>query len=324
MSGRLAFDRAVSWLPDPAPASLQQALGEVAPELAGRPVLCRERAMSGDPRFFKHSALVDGRVLVKFAWSEGPARGIVREALVLAALADSGLGLQVPEVVFASSQPALLGTRWVDGQPIAPWDVDAADSDWRGQLVGDLGGFLARLHAPEPLRAVQKLQIPLPAPEPQATTHELRMRFLPLIAAPQRSLVADWCDWTDSVLAAPPETEVLMHGDLHGFNVAWDANSRALRLVADWDAAGLGDCAYDFRYLPGLAATPEFFVEVCTAYERAGGRPIDRRRVMAWHIRSALGDALWRTEAGICLPGGGTASSWAADVHARVTDLQIC
>jgi aminoglycoside phosphotransferase (APT) family kinase protein len=170
---------------------------------------------------------------------------------------------------------------------------------------------------------MQRLEIPLPAPEPQADTDELRTRFLPLIDTPQRALVADWCDWTDSVLAAPPETEVLVHGDLHGFNLVWDANSGAVRLVADWDAAGLAERAYDFRYLPGLAATAEFFGEVRIAYQRAGGRPVDPRRVMAWHIRSALGDALWRTEAGVCLPGGGTASSWVGDVNRRMRELDI-
>ena len=30
---------------------------------------------------------------------------------------------------------------------------------------------------------------------------------------------------------------------------------------------------------------------------------------MAWHVLTSLGDAMWRTEAGVALPGGGTATT---------------
>ncbi|MDQ1378413.1 MAG: hypothetical protein QOE15_2586 [Acidimicrobiaceae bacterium] len=36
-------------------------------------------------------------------------------------------------------------------------------------------------------------------------------------------------------------------------------------------------------------------------------------RLMAWHILTALGDALWRTEAGVALLGGGTATTLLID-----------
>ena len=40
---------------------------------------------------------------------------------------------------------------------------------------------------------------------------------------------------------------------------------------------------------------------------------------MAWHIRTVLGDALWRTEAGVPLPGkGGTAGTWVDELDDRM------
>jgi hypothetical protein len=45
------------------------------------------------------------------------------------------------------------------------------------------------------------------------------------------------------------------------------------------------------------------------------------RRVMAWHIRQALGDALWRSEAGLPLPDHRTPSDWVADLAARFRSL---
>lgn len=51
-------------------------------------------------------------------------------------------------------------------------------------------------------------------------------------------------------------------------------------------------------------------VAVMDAYERLSGRRPSTERIMAWHILTALGDALWRTEAGVALPGGGTATTY--------------
>jgi aminoglycoside phosphotransferase (APT) family kinase protein len=134
----------------------------------------------------------------------------------------------------------------------------------------------------------------------------------------QRPVVAEWCDWVDEVLAAPADA-ALLHGDLHGHNLVWDPPSGALRLVADFESAGVGDPAFDFRYLPGQAETVDFFVEVGRSYEQISGRALDLERVMAWHIRTVLGDALWRTEAGVSLPGGGgTASSWVDELGVRM------
>ena len=43
---------------------------------------------------------------------------------------------------------------------------------------------------------------------------------------------------------------------------------------------------------------------------------------MAWHILTVLGDALWRTDAGIALPGGGgTPSSWVDELDTRLRSI---
>jgi hypothetical protein len=50
-------------------------------------------------------------------------------------------------------------------------------------------------------------------------------------------------------------------------------------------------------------------------YQQSTGRPLSADRVMTWHLRNALGDALWRSEAGIPLPDHRTPS----DPNPRVT-----
>ena len=48
---------------------------------------------------------------------------------------------------------------------------------------------------------------------------------------------------------------------------------------------------------------------------------------MAWHVRTTLGDAMWRTEAGLPLllqrPGGGTPSDYAYELKDRFDTLRI-
>lgn len=53
------------------------------------------------------------------------------------------------------------------------------------------------------------------------------------------------------------------------------------------------------------------------------GRQLSAERVMAWHLRNALGDALWRGEVGIPLPDHRTPAAWVDDLSTRFTALSI-
>ena len=44
---------------------------------------------------------------------------------------------------------------------------------------------------------------------------------------------------------------------------------------------------------------------------------------MAWHLRNVLGDALWRSEAGIPLADHRTPSEWVEDLATRLSALGI-
>ncbi len=206
----------------------------------------------------------------------------------------------------------------MSGEPLSWESANEVSGDRRRRLVAELAGFLGLLHHRGTLIAVRDAGVLLAVPEPQATTAEIRTRFATLVTPTQRSIVAAWCDWVDEILADSVELS-LLHGDLHGHNLVWDPATGVVRLVADFESAGVGDPAFDFRYLPGQAETPDLFLEVARRYEEVTGSRLDLRRVMAWHIRSVLGDALWRTEAGIPLPGSGeTASSWVDELEIRM------
>jgi aminoglycoside phosphotransferase (APT) family kinase protein len=283
----------------------------VAPSLADAEIRLNDRVVTDNAEFFQGSAVVGGAYVVKFAWSEAPARRLVHEAAVLTVLGSREPPLPVPELVASSSAPAILVTRRVAGQAVGL--AGLADGA-RRRLAEDLGRFLAALHRPGILHAARVGGVAALRPEPQASTDSIRIGFPKFIAPEHVREMRRLCDFADEVLFDPGGTS-LLHGDLHMFNLVCTPGSGRLCLVADFEQASVGDPAFDFRYLPGPLPSPGFLGEVTASYETAAGMTVDLRRVLAWHVRTVLGDALWRTEAGVPLPGGGTPSSWVADLE---------
>ena len=58
-------------------------------------------------------------------------------------------------------------------------------------------------------------------------------------------------------------------------------------------------------------------------YQRITGRQLSTDRVMAWHLRTALADALWRSEAGMPLADHRTPPEWVDDLAVRFSLLGI-
>jgi aminoglycoside phosphotransferase (APT) family kinase protein len=193
----------------------------------------------------------------------------------------------------------------------------------------ELARFLANLHDPHILAlARERLDDPLRVPEPglQATTDELRLRFTAMIGVRKRARVCRWCDWVDEQLALPA-TMVFVHGDFHPYNQLWDAQELRLLLVADFEASGIAEPEYDFRVIPSFGPGTDLLTSTIDAYLTLTGRRLNLERIMALHLRTSLGDALWRTEAGLPLllprPGGGTPDDYVDELAARFALLGI-
>ena len=138
----------------------------------------------------------------------------------------------------------------------------------------------------------------------------------------QQRAVERWCHSADEVLARPVP-QVLVHGDLHCDNQVWSAGE--LQVVLDFENAGLAEPEYELRGFPGPGMGPG--VELLTAtmrhYERLTDRVLSAELIMAWHVRQALGDVLWRSELGLPLPDHRSPGAWVGDIAARLGDLSI-
>ncbi len=281
-----------------------------APQLANLPLRINARHAQSNPLWWSTSAVVDERFVVKFAWSEIRATRLWREGVVLERLRTLDPSLQLPDLVVLNRDPALVVTRLVAGVPLS-WEWASGLSTGETlEVAGQIADFLVRLHGADAERVTGGL--PEVQPAAQTDTRQLRRRFAALVDHPRAMSVMGWCDWVDHVLAAERVTSpgVLVHGDLHGYNQLWDQSSASLLAVVDFEECGVADRHFDLRYLPSNSEGPELVVAVMAEYERLSGRRLAIERVMAWHVLTALGDAMWRTEAGVALPGGGTATTY--------------
>ncbi|HYW24056.1 MAG TPA: phosphotransferase [Terriglobales bacterium] len=290
----------VTWLPERSERALRSALAEVAPAFAAATIELSNRPGSGPPEFRRGSAVLDGSHVVKFAWSEPAARSVVREGGVLGAL--EGTGLPLPRLLLAARTPALLLYRRIEGVPLT-WERACGMSPPRKRVLArSLAPLLAALH--RLAGALEAAGLDLGPPEAQAGCGRLRRDLLPLLDAARATWVEDLVRHVERTLAAPAGEPVLVHGDLHGWNLVIDpARDRVVGLV-DLEGAAVGDRHFDLRYLPAQEAGLALLREVAEAYEEASGRAVDLERVMAWGALTDLGDALWRTEQGVEVVGG--------------------
>jgi aminoglycoside phosphotransferase (APT) family kinase protein len=309
------------WLPGCTAEALGDALRVVAPELAdcALEVPAPDPAAKRDEQWWSSSAVVDERFIAKFAWSRPAALRLVREIGVLTALTREPSVPFLPEVVASSTDPVLLVTRIVPGRSL--FDViDSIDPDHAGL---QLAQFLAQLHHPAARHRAEAVIGKLSAAHlPPATTAALRERFAPLARPDQRPILDRWYDWADTVLASAGPS-VLVHGDLHGDNQVWDRDE--LRLVVDFETVGAAEPEYDLRTFPGPAMGPgvTLLTAVMRHYSQFTGRQLSADRIMAWNLRAALGDALWRTEAGVPLADYRTPPDWVDDLAVRFEAVGI-
>jgi hypothetical protein len=242
----------LTWLSEWSAEVVRDLLNRAAPGLGDGPVVLCGSIDTRNPQWSAGNAVVGGEFLAKFAFSEPVARRRWREAQVLQALSGRP-GLEVPEVVAASSDPVFFVTRLIGGSPLSYELLNAASEPQVGKIGRELARFLSSLHQPETLACVATAAGPVRAPDPppQATTDELRARLVPMLRPDQRPIVSRWCAWADDVLASCGDL-VFAHGDLHGYNQVWDQQRLRLRLVADFETSGAAEAEYDLRYIPAL------------------------------------------------------------------------
>jgi hypothetical protein len=100
-----------------------------------------------------------------------------------------------------------------------------------------------------------------------------------------------------------------------------------LLLVADFETSGVAEPAYDFRAIPSFGPGVDLLTATVDQYEELTDPRLSLERIMAVNFRTTLGDALWRSEAGLplLLPrrGGGRPGDYVDELAARFAVLGL-
>ena len=212
----------------------------------------------------------------------------------------AGAGVPVPDPLAFEPERGRFGSpgllmAHVEGTSVAPRILRKPEFEAaRGRLTGQLGEALARIHAIDPASLDGVFPKPLGDPAlDQIAEWERQLNEigdpLPAVELGLRWLRAN---------APEPAEPCLVHGDFRLGNFIVD--DRGLAAVIDWELAHLSDPAEDVGWLcirswrfgnddrpvAGVGQLDEFI----SAYESAGGAPIDRDRVRYWE---AFGNVKW-------------------------------
>lgn len=213
--------------------------------------------------------------------------------------AAAEIGVPVPRVYWCAESAELLGAPFFAMQRIPGEAIprrllrDDRYAHTREAMAGQLGGILAKIHRIDPRspELVDRLQQP-----PEGMTPALfeidrlvaGYRALAVEPHPVLDLAERW------LRRHAPEGRPLglVHGDYRVGNFMFD--ERGILAVLDWELAHVGDPVEDLAWLcvrawrfgndrlaAGGVGTRDEFV---SAYEAAGGAPVDRGVLRFWEV----------------------------------------
>lgn len=219
----------------------------------------------------------------------GDDRAFLREAAVLRAfsgpLAHAGVRV-APFIAALPPQRALLG-GFVAGEA----NFNALETpEARLAVARDYMGQLAKLHAIDPCRTPIEGMGPVERPQAviQARLAELRTRNDGQRWDPLIHLALEWLEANMPTDTGEP---AIVHGDAGPANFLFDQDK--VSILLDWELAHYGDPMADLAMLclrmlfQPFVPLPQAF----SAYEAAGGRPVDLQRVRYWRMLFQTGFA---------------------------------
>ena len=252
-----------------------------------------------DARFSGGAFDGEQRLVLRASAATGIAASMTRLQEFAVQKAAFVAGVTVPEPLFASQDPAIVGRQFFIMRRahgiVAPDRItsDTALEPMRPTITERLGRELARIHAIRPPRSDLAFLAPYQEVGPAQQIAGFRAY---LDRHPTPRPVLEWgMRWLETHI--PPAVEpVLCHHDFRTGN--YMLAGTALTAILDWEFAGWGDphedigwfCCKSWRFARldreagGIADRAPFY----RGYKRESGRSIDPRRVRFWEVLASV------------------------------------
>lgn len=210
-------------------------------------------------------------------------------------------GVRCPEPIdvgrFESGEDFLVMSRVSGDSNPRQLVTSARFAGARGQLIGQLAEDLVRIHQIQQEDVSAAPNMRGPAANQDALAYHRRetegmYRALLLNPHPAIEWAFRWLDRQIEQLERPRRALCVVHGDYRIGNMMYDEDG--LTAVLDWEGAHISEPEEDLAWLctrvwrfgkndleaGGIASREQWL----SAYEKAGGEPVDRARLATWEV----------------------------------------
>ena len=252
----------------PDPETLRGVITEAFPDLAAG-------VFTPQTRGWDSVAIdVDDRLIFKFPRHEAARGRLVCEAALLGII-HPAVTLSTPNMTLHDGPPLFSRHDKLRGDYLEPALYAELDDATRDRLAEDLALFYAQIHAlpGASLEAAGAVAI-----QPWLDPDDILRRAWPILTEPLR-------DYAERIIAAwralPPDPHGRTYGffDGHGWNMAFDRETRRLNGVYDFGDSGFGPLQQEFIYSNMIS--PDLTARIIDRYETITGRSLDRGRIAA-------------------------------------------
>jgi aminoglycoside phosphotransferase (APT) family kinase protein len=234
---------------------------------------------------------INDSLILKFPLREETGEWMAREHWVLNAL-QGRISIATPTPVFVAQQVFCYGYQKVPGILLTDEHYWALTTRQKQHLALAIAHFLSELHGL--LDVVEAAAAGLRPPDDPLSSWQLRQRLLPLLEQSQYvSLVEQILDRYQQIESISKH-EVVLHGDLHGWNIALDPATNQLVGVFDFNGTCIGDPHLDFRYF--FYTDPPLLESVLAHYQAMSTRTLSLTRCILYAAATDLSDLVYCAE----------------------------
>jgi aminoglycoside phosphotransferase (APT) family kinase protein len=232
---------------------------------------------------------VDNELICKFPRHAQAEEGLTTEAALLMVIRPR-VSMPVPDMRLHTTPPLFSSHRKLHGEHLLAAQYETFAEADRQRLGEAMGRFYAELHAIDRSLLIAAGARPLKPWSSSETIRASALRLLPPdLHGPAQETIA-------AFESLPPDPYGTTYGffDGHGWNMAFDHESRTLNGVYDFGDSGLGPLHQEFIYSNFIST--DLTRRIVCAYEVHTGRTLDRNRIeiltgmhRLWEL-SELGD----------------------------------
>jgi aminoglycoside phosphotransferase (APT) family kinase protein len=234
---------------------------------------------------------VNHSLILKFPLREEMQKRMEREHWMLSALYGK-TSVALPTPLFTAQQVFCYGYKKVPGILLTDEHYHTLTVLQKQSFAQEIALFLSELH--RLLDVDEATAAGLEPPGDPLSAHHLRQRLIPFLQQSQQLAAVERLLERYEQLEQTPEQPVVLHGDLHGWNIALDYASNQLAGVFDLNGACIGDPHLDLRYF--FYVDPFLLENIVACYQRVSTRKLSLIRGILYAAATDLSDLVYSME----------------------------